>query len=336
MAKKVTIRDVAQAAGVSLSTVSRYFNRNGYLSDDARGRIEAAVRRVGYEPNLVARGLKSGSSRMIVLAVPDIANPYYARMSKTAQALCNQSGYALVLMDTEDKPGSIQETVSLARQVCAAGILYATTGTCAQIPSVDIPVAGMCAFEAPGAHDIVTVSRDGGVHLAVAHLAGLGHRRIAFVGGRRDSAIEAGRLNSFLAQMAREGLPVPGAYIREHDFSQEAGYAAARALMAEPEPPTAMCCANDLLAFGVMRAMNDMGVAIPGRVSITGMDDVPYAPITLPELTTVTNDSAAFVTEAFGMLLHRIQARYDGPGRRVEIPNRLIVRASTQAPDSSK
>ena len=333
MTEKVTIREVAQAAGVSRSTVSRYFNHNGYLSDEARHRIETAIRRVGYEPNLVARGLKSGTSRMIVLSVPDIGNPYYARMAKAAQALCNAHGYALVLMDTGDGADGERETLALARQVCAAGILNATTGTCGHIPPVGIPMAGMCAYEEPGLHDVVTVSRSGGVCLAVQHLAALGHRRIAFVGGRRDSAIERGRLNSFLDQMAREGLPAPAALIRERGFNQEDGYAAARELMALPDRPTAMCCANDLLAFGAMRALNELGVGIPGRVSVTGMDDLPYAPITSPELTTVTNDGAAFVTEAFGMLIERIEGRYDGPGRRVEIPNRLIVRASTRAPD---
>ncbi len=332
MAERVTIREVARAAGVSRTTVSRYFNNNGYLSDDARARIEAAIQRVGYEPNMVARGLKSGTSRMIVLSVPDIGNPYYARMAKTAQMLCNRHGYALVLMDTGDREGCEAEMIALAQRVCAAGILNASVGTCGHIPPCGIPMAGMCAYEEPTIHDVVTVSRAGGVCLAVRYLASLGHGRIAFIGGRREAAIERGRLDSYLSQMALEGLPVRAELIRERGFGEEDGYAAAKALMQLSARPTAMCCANDLIAFGVMRALNELDVDIPGEVSVTGMDDLPYAPITRAKLTTVSNDSVAFVTEAFGMLIERIEGRYDGPGRRVEIPNRLIVRESACPP----
>ena len=334
MTERVTIREVAKAAGVSRSTVSRYFNNNGYLSADARLRIEEAIRRVGYEPNMVARGLKSGTSSIIVLTVPDIGNPYYAQMAKTAQALCNQHGYVLVLMDSNNREDYEDEMIRLARRVCAAGILNASIDTCGHIPPCGIPMTCMCAYEKPTFYDEVTVSKAGGICLAVRYLASLGHSRIGFIGGQRESGIEKGRLGSYLNQMELEGLPVIPELIVERGFAREDGYEAAMALMKVPRRPTAICCANDLLAFGVMSALNDLGVEIPAEVSVTGMDNLPYAPLLRPKLTTVSNDSVAFVTEAFGMLIERIEERCTGPGRCVEIPNRLIVRESACPPTS--
>ena len=333
MEHRTTIRDVAQAAGVSLTTVSRYLNGSGYISSDARQRVERAIVEVGYAPNMMARGLKSGRTRMIILSVPDIGNPYYARMASTAQALCNRHGYAMMLTDSEGDADYAARLSGLARQVCASGILDASINTCGRIPSGDIPLVGMCAYEEGNVNDVVTVSHEGGVCLAVRHLASLGHTRIAFVGGQPDSAIEQGRRESFVRQMASEGLRVVPEWILEYGFTQEDGHEACRALMDMPDRPDAMCCANDLLAFGAMSALNEMGVDVPRTVSVTGMDDLPYAPITQPRLTTVSNDSAAFVTEAFGMLIDRIEGGYDGPARHVEIPNRLIVRDSTCPPD---
>ena len=330
--QRATIRDVALAAKVSPSTVSRYFNDTGYVSIKTRRRIENAVTRMGYEPNLVARGLKSGRSRLIVLGVPDIGNPYYARMAKTAQPLCEERGYALVLVDFGEKQPRKAEPFALAKRICAAGILLASVDPCSHIDSSGIPMVGMCAYEEPGASDVVTVHESGGINLAVSHLAALGHRDIFYVGGLRDSGVARGRRESFLRQMALEGLPVSENAIIETGFSQEDGYLACLAFMSRPQRPTAICCANDLLAFGVMNALIDLNIPMPEMVSVTGMDDIPFAPISNPRLTTVTNDSALFTREAFSMLADRIEGRYDGPARHVQIPNRLIIRDSTCPP----
>lgn len=333
---KSTIRDVARGASVSVSTVSRYLNGTGYVSDATRKRIEQSVAYNGYEPSMVARGLKVGKSSFIVLAVPDISNPFYARMARTIQALCEKSGFAMILMDSGESPQREKAAAQLAQRVSAAGILLSTIDSCHHIAPLTakshIPTVGMSAFEPAVGFDVVTVHHDGATNLAVAHLAGLGHRDIAFVGGTYASGIAKGRLAGYQRQMRLEGLTVAPDSIIETGFSQEDGYRAGVLLMKRASRPTAICCANDLLAFGVLQGLYDLGVKVPYEVSVTGVDDIPFAPISMPRLTTVSNDCAIFAREAFGMLLQRITGEYDGAPRQVQIPNELIVRESTSAP----
>ena len=335
MSHRTTIHDVARVAGVSTTTVSRYLNRVGYVGEDALRRIEEAIRETGYAPSLMARGLKTLKSSLIVLVVPDICNPFYSKMAKTVQRMAQLRGIGVVLLDSDERKDREAEGVLFAAQMYAAGIMLASIDSCAHVAPLvkkhKLVAVGLSSYDLPEAFDIVTVEKTGGTNLAVEHLAGLGHRDIVFAGGRPSSGIAIGRREGFECQMRLMDLKLTEDSVFETGFSQEDGYRAGLCFVERSPKPTAICCANDLLAFGVVNALNDCGFRVPEDVSVTGMDDVPYASLSKPRLTTITNDGALFAEKAFEMLMSRIDGS-DAPPNHFEVPHVLVVRESTAPP----
>lgn len=336
MSTRVTIKDVAGAAGVSTATVSRYLNSSGYVNDTTSMHIQEAIRSTGYMPSLMARGLKTRRTHILLLVVPDICNPFYSRMAQTVQEMALKSGYFILLADSKGDYDKEIATLDIATQMSVEGVLYATINrnseACRILAEGRYSVVGINAFAADMPFDVVVVHNRGGTNLAVEYLVGMGHRHIAFAGGTPESIIADSRKNGYLHAMRKTGLEVGNHSIIESGFSQEDGYEAGRRFAAMKPLPTAICCANDLIALGVIHALNDAGLRVPEDISITGMDDIPYAQISNPRLTTVSNDSVLFARHAFRMLMERINKEEKGLPRRVEIPNELLVRDSACAP----
>ncbi len=335
MDRKTTIRDVARHAGVSIATVSRYLNRSGYVEGETGRRIALAVRETGYTPSMAASSLKTRRGKIVLLVVPDICNPFYSSLAQHVQRLCGERGYAMALYNTNERPEEEEASIRLARQMYAGGILFASIDAkprvTAALTESGIPVVGLNSYvESP--FDAVHVARVGGTYLAARHLIGLGHRRIAFAGGLPGSVIGLNRRGGYERAMREAGLAAPEEAVFEMGFSQADGYKAGCYFSALAERPSAICCANDLIALGVMDALQERGLRIPQDVSVSGMDDIPYARTASPRLTTVTNDSAAFAREGVRMLFERIDGSYAGAARESEIAHELVVRASTCSP----
>jgi DNA-binding LacI/PurR family transcriptional regulator len=333
---RVTIRDVAREAGVSTTTVSRYLNNAAALDGKTYERVTQAIDRIGYVPSMMARSLKSQQSRMILLFVPDICNPFYSKMAKTVQQMADEQDYAMVLVDTEESVRKELSAIMMARQIYASGIMAASI--CAServiklLKDCGVPVVGLNSYPESSPFDVVRVHRTGGTNLAVKHLVELGHRDIVFAGGAPGTVIAESRRNGYLHAMNKAGIPLRQDAVYEVGFDEKDGYQAGVRFASLGALPTAICCANDLIAFGVVHALNDRGIQVPQAVSVTGMDDIMYASISSPKLTTVTNDGALFAREAFDMLVERIDKRYKGPPRHIEISNMLVTRESTGAP----
>lgn len=340
MSTRPTIRDVAEVAGVSIATVSRFINQSGYVNGTTSQRIQEAIRETGYTPSIVARGLKTQHTRLLLLVVADICNPFYSRMAQTLQELTQQAGYFLLLSDTKGNPEKEVEALEIAAQMSVEGVLFATINdnkeTTDTLSHGHYQVIGINGFRTGAPFDVVAVHHSGGTNLAVEHLIELGHRRIMFAGGTPGTMIADSRRCGYIAAMRKHELPADVHAMLEIGFSREDGYVAGRHFTRMPEIPTAICCANDLIALGVIHALNDAGLQVPRDVSVTGMDDIPYAEISSPPLTTVSNDSVLFAREAFGMLMERIQGKHELPPRRMEIPNVLLKRNSTDAPRINK
>ncbi len=335
--KKTTIKDVAQAAQVSTTTVSRYLNNATNIDSEIARRIELAIRETHYHPNLLARGLKTQRSQTIALIVPDICNPFYSRMAKTAQRMVSARNYFLSLYDTDGESGKEEEALDIAMQQNCSGILYASLDFKPPIlynstSFMDIPLVGLNAYNEKFPFDLVHVMPEGSTYLAMKHLLYLGHRRIAFAGGIPGSMIEKSRMHGYLQALEEANVPANLQYIFEMGFTQQDGYKAGRYFSSFSPMPTAICCANDQIALGVIEALQSMGVSVPEDISVTGMDDIPYSRLSKPSLTTVTNDGAVFAELGVRMLFERIDGTYTGEKRDVAVPNKLIERNSTCAP----
>lgn len=331
---RVTIRDVAKEAGVSTSTVSRYLNHAGNVDQNTAARIAMAMEKLRYVPSIAAQSLRMRASRIILLVVPDICNPFYSQMARTVQGLLGDKGYVMALYDSNESVHEL-ESIRVARQMYASGILLGSIdikkAVIDELRSANIPTVGLNAYqEYP--FDTVHVHGSEGSYLAVRHLIALGHRHIGFAGGTPHSMIANSRREGFERAMHEAGVPIEPRNVIEIGFSQSDGYVAGRYFAKLETLPTAICCANDQVALGLLAAMQERGVRIPEQVSVTGMDDIPYARISNPSLTSVTNDSVAFAREGVRMLFERIEGVVTSGPRDVVIRHELIVRSSVSVP----
>lgn len=332
--RRVTICDVAAEACVSTSTVSRYLNQTGYVGASSANRIQKAIQDLKYVPNVVAQSLRVGKNRNILLVVPDICNPFYSQMAKKVQQLLREKGYAMTLFDSDESVHEA-EALQLAKQMDVSGILLGSIDVkervISELKATQIPVVTLNAY---GNYpcDSVQVHGHDGTNLAVRHLIMLGHKHIGFAGGTPHSMIEESRKKGYMLAMEAAGLPIEPEDVIEIGFSQSSGYEAGRYFSKLSKLPTAICCANDQIALGLLAAMQERGISIPKQVSVTGMDNIPYAMVSNPSLTSVTNDSIIFAKEGVRMLFERIEGLTQSGPRDVVVRHELVVRASVAGP----
>jgi LacI family transcriptional regulator, repressor for deo operon, udp, cdd, tsx, nupC, and nupG len=323
--------DVARRAGVSQSTVSLV------MSGKARGRVseatEAAVRRAAadldYRPNAAARALRTGAARSVALIVPDVTNPFFGHVMRGAQAAAWGAGYAVALVDTANDPAWEIGSYEALQAGSVDGFLVFG------VESPPRPRGGrdeklvVIEAEIPG-HPSVRLDGAAGADAVMAHLLGLGHRRIGRIAapvGRPAFKIRDERWRSALAAAGVDPDAMP--YARS-EIGFAAARAAARELLAQPEPPTAIFCDDDNLAGGAYLAARDLGRRIPEDVSIVGFDDLDFVAVLDPPLTTVTADAARLGALAFETLAALMSGAEVEPLRTV--PVELTVRGSTAPP----
>ncbi len=329
-----TIRDVAQHAGVSIATVSHVINNTRPVSAELRERVQAAMQALGYQRNTVARALRSKQSLAIGVIVPDSTNPFFAEVTRGIEDISEKNDYSVILCDSRaDLTREAMHTQNLLmKQV--DGIIYVASGGgeehIQRVIDLGVPVVLVERDPRDLAVDAVLISNREGARLAVEHLLGLGHRRIACITGPQRRTPRTDRLQGFRDTLAAAGVSIPPAFIQEGNFSCDEGYQRALALLRQPEPPTAIFAFNDLMAMGVLRAAEELGLRVPADLSVIGFDGVYLMAYSVPPLTTIRLPIHAMGQEAMHMLLNRIDNR-DAPLNHKTLPIDLIVRASTAA-----
>jgi DNA-binding LacI/PurR family transcriptional regulator len=326
---RVTSVDVARAAGVSQSTVSLV------LSGKSRGRIsgatEDAVRRaaeeLGYRPNVAARALRTGTTRSVGFVVPDVTHPFFGRTMRGAQEAAATAGYAVTLVDVPVDGDWGLTPVEALREGPADGFIYFSV----EPPAHRRGGEHVVVIEAsPEDVPWVRLDAEGGTDAALEHLLDLGHRRIARLGAWREFPTFVLRKERWLSALARAGVePVPELSAGSRfDFGEAA--VAAGALLDAEDPPTAIICDDDILAGGVYLAARERDLQIPDQLSVVGFDDLAFARVLWPPLTTVGADAERLGGMAFETLAAVIAGEHTGPGR--VLPVELIVRGSTAPP----
>jgi len=335
MSRNVTIVDVAQEADVSYATVSRVINNGAHVRPEKRERVLRAMAKLGFTVNQQARSLRAGRSQVIGLLVHDLGTSYIGEIIRGIEAELSAASYDLMLYTTHRRKTKEATYVSAITRGMADGLLlvlprnpeaYLESLRQRRFPYVLVdhqgidetgPAVGATNFQ--GAYD------------ATQHLLSLGHRRIGFITGQMEMGCSRDRLAGYRAALLATGIPPDPQWVREGDFFQPDGFAGAQALLALPQPPSAIFASNDVSAFGVMEAVRDAGKRLPDDMSIVGFDDIPQAAQVNPTLTTVRQPLEQMGRTAARMLLEIIgnEAR---PAARVELPTELIVRASTRPP----
>jgi LacI family transcriptional regulator len=332
--KKATIRDVAALANVSIATISRYLNGNIPVADETGKRIARAIETLSYTPDRIAKSLKTGRMNNIMHVVPDITNPYYARMYRAVQGYAMQKGYTVMLYDTAALEINEEKAVQLFSNRDADGLFFCTIDKSRavfdKLKALNSPVVTNTRFDellfdtiySPGGH---------GIYIAAKHLLDLKHRDIAYAGGSAHSIVNMRRRSGFQKAMDEAGIQVHPDYFFEMDFTMDGGYRAGVYFAGLNQRPTAICCANDMIAMGVMQALNERGIRIPDDISLTGEDNIEYVQICRPGLTTTHNPSDFVAEQAVKMLIERIEDQYTGAPREVICARELIIRNSTKA-----
>lgn len=327
--------DVARMAGVSTATASRALSNPDLVAVSTRKAVQAAAENFGYKVNLVARSLRKQCSQAILVLIPSLDNQVYPEIFHGIEAGAHRRGYAIVPGFTSREHWAEQTYLDIINARRADGLIIVDPEVRRQVEAgVRGPIPIVQLLEAPaGATASVRIDDEAAGVALMQHLIGLGHRRIAHVRGPHDSAVAERRLAGFRRALAEAGLSADQGLIVEGDGSFAAGAAAMDALMGRARPPTAVFCVNDTVALGAMRRAKQLGLSVPGDVSIVGIDDIYSAAIADPPLTTIRQPRQDIGAAGVDMLVGMLEGRR-GVAREIILPHELVVRASTAAPHS--
>lgn len=326
---RATIRDVSRVAGVSIKSVSRVLNNQKYVSAPTRERIEAAMAELGFAPNFAARTLAGGRTNQIAL-ICDNPSPWYVyEVQLGARARCQQDGVRMLAQPySRAMPTLVRDVISLVDQISPDGLIL-TPPACDDPELLEELQARGIPFVRiqPGIQvDLVSsvyIDNELGAYDMTRHLLGLGHRRIGFIVGDRGYTVSAQRLNGYVRALAEEGRGLDLGLVRQGEFDFETGAAAAASLLDLADPPTAIFASNDAMAAGALATAHKRGLAIPRDLSIAGFDDISFASIVWPALTTVHQPIRALAEAAADLLL-----RGEAVERRC-LPHAVVLRDST-------
>jgi LacI family transcriptional regulator len=326
----VTLADVARHADVSKTTVSHVISGKRPVAVDTRARIERSIAALGYRPDGLARSLRTRKTHTVAMIVPDLTNPFYPALARGLEECLDHDGYRAFVCSSDGVPDRERAYLEDVADRGVDGLvldsfhlsvddLHGATG--GRVPVVWI---GGAPMDHPGV-DSVRPNDEGGAYAATCHLIERGHRRIAMIDGPAGSG--AARREGYRRALAEAGLPSSHEPLVRSDWTRAGGARAMRTLLATR--PTAVFCSNDLTALGAIDEIREAGLRVPDDVAVVGYDDIEFASLVEPALTTVENPAAETGRTAGRLLVERMSGAFQGPARSVTLPSPLVVRASS-------
>ncbi len=332
-----TIQDVAKMAGVSTATVSRVLNGYEHISPPVLARVRHAIGTLDYEPNRMAKSLRTLKTQRLIVTVPDIANPFFANIIRGVEEAAYAAGYTVLLGDVGFGGSSDEAYASLLRRREADGLIFlghtlpASLNDLIAAKGAGAPIVNGCEFSEDLGVSSVHIDNARAARDAMDHLYSLGHRRVGIITGDMRSPISRDRLQGVMASAAAHGR-VDSLRVVNGDYSIESGARLAAELTAD-KAPTAIFCFSDDMAFGAMHALRQAGLACPDDVSIVGFDDIRLAQFGTPPLTTIRQPMREIGRKTVDLLLGIMER---GVTERINLTlgHKLVVRGSTAAPRS--
>jgi LacI family transcriptional regulator len=333
-----TMKEVALAAEVSTATVSHVINGTRHVREEVRQRVFETMERLNYQPNAVARGLRTKRTQFLALVIPDITNPFFTDLARGFQDAADQQNYVVVVCNTDRALNRELRFLDMLRQQRVDGLVLnpakvTTKDLKSQLKDQVAVVLIGSQIDDPN-FDLVMVDNVQGGFDAVLHLIELGHRRIGLVVGERTTSSGLLRYQGYRRVLERYGLPHEDQLITEGSFTYEGGYECMHRLLALPEIPTAVFATSDVMALGAMAAIEEAGLTIPGDISLIGFDDIPEVARSRPRLTTIAQPRYQMGWESARVLINRIENGSSLPRQRIVLEHTLVVRESTAFPRS--
>lgn len=316
-----TIKDVAREAGVSIGTVSAILNGSTTIKAKNRARVYAAIEKLHYQPNLVARTLKTGASKSIGLLIPDITNPFYPELARGVEDAARKEGMTVFLCNNDRDVEKERDYVAALLSKTVDGIIMVKP----QMPCDELrSLALRCNLvlvdpssspsDSYDEFDVIRVDDKNGARKAVEHLIEFGHRKIAYISGRMESISALERFEAYKEVLAENKITFTKEYVRNMNYDWYSGYTATLDLLKLIDPPTAIFAANDIIAFGVLKALRERNISVPLEMSVIGFDDIAQSSYSAPPLTTVRQPKYEVGAMSVNVLIRRI--RDEGPKER--------------------
>ena len=325
-----TMKEVAKLAGVSPATVSRVLNKTHYISAATEKRVLETVKELNYFKNVHAKRLATGQSDLFGLVISEIANPYFPEIIRGFQAVAWDRGFDVLLCNTEYSPARTQSVIGKLIQSDVRGVAIVTSSIDASMTS-DLIAAGIGAVFCNQCHpgrlvSNITIDYQRGVLQAIEHVVSLGHHRAAVIAGPETNRTAVNIRKALVTGLKRRGIrPFP---VTSADYRIDAGASAVSAILAARERPTVVFCGSDLIAMGAMNALEEAGVRIPEDLSIIGIDDISFAFLARPPLTTISVPRERLGIIAFQALDKMLNLKRHG-GADYRLETELVVRKST-------
>jgi DNA-binding LacI/PurR family transcriptional regulator len=330
--RRATIKEVAEAAGVSRSTASRALGGNGYVAEPVRARVRNAAKKLGYVVDVTARSLKQQSSRLIGVVVSDLKNPFYAGLASGAAQAARTAGYTTVLIDDGDAGSEESYAAEALVSLRVAGIVGTPVSDALVTFAIGhgIPVVEVDRRFVPARATGVVVDNRAAARSATEHLLALGHRRIALLIDETEWTTGQERLEGYSDALRASGVPVDDRVVVSAGWDADDARRAANDLLGADDRPTAVFAANNLLAEGAWRAAHDRGLRIPHDLSLVAFDDAAWMSMVEPGITAVVQDPGAIGIAAVEAVLAKIRVPVSPPAT-VIVPTRIVHRGSTAA-----
>ncbi|MGO4731233.1 LacI family DNA-binding transcriptional regulator [Paenibacillus sp. 2KB_22] len=333
----ITIYDIAKKANVSAMTVSKVINHTGRISSATRERVQQVIDELGYIPNSNARSLVLQRTQMLSLLITDITNPFYTTLARGAEDAAHLRGYRLLFGNSDEDYNKEKDYVDAILSTRVDGVLFAPAGDRSlthlkQLQERHIPFVFLDRTVPGITSDIIAGdSREGAIEL-IRYLVQLGHRRIALVNGSSEVSTARLREEGYIEGMREVGVDIdPELVLRTgyRDFSDEEGL---DQLLSQPEKPTAIFAANNMLAIGVIRLLRKRGLRVPEDISVVCFDDLDLASAFDPFLTVAAQPAYDFGFQGVQMLIDRIEGKAPSEAQTIILPSELRIRASASAP----
>jgi DNA-binding LacI/PurR family transcriptional regulator len=332
-ARRATIRDIAETAGVSRSTASRALTGNGYVAPQVRDRVREVAQSLGYVPDVTARHLKQQTSQSIGVLVSDLRNSFYAELAAGISAQSHKEGYAMLLADGTGAPEREVEAAETFVAMRVAGVVVTPTSSdvTSYLHRRGVPVVEVDRRFGEDYADAVIVDNKAAARRATEGLVALGHERIALVIDEMDWTTGRERLAGYTTALTSARLKVDDALVLSAGWNVEEVQSVAARLLSSAGPPTAVFAANNVLAEGVWRAAAELGLGIPDELSLVAFDDAPWMSMVRPGITSVAQDVAEIGAAAVMQLRDRID-NPSAPPRTIMLGASIIERGSTAPP----
>ncbi|CAA7602904.1 LacI-type HTH domain protein [Acididesulfobacillus acetoxydans] len=328
-----TIKDVAQRAGVSVTTVSRVINDSGYVGETARERVTKAMEELNFQPSRLARGLVSGKTSTIGLLIPDVANPFFADVARGIEDAAIAKGYTTILCNSDWKREREVMYLDILRSRWADGVIIAGSRSGEEV--IDQATAGLPLVlvdrRGSAKRSSVWMDNERGGRLATSHLINIGCRRIVHISGPEGSPSAYGRKLGFEGVISENRARYEGlrGELIQGDFRYEGGHEIGLSLLRSKDRPDGIFAANDLMAVGILQAARFCGIEVPDELAIVGYDNIALSEYSFPSLTTIAQPGYAMGRSAFQLLLNQLGSGRNHHSEQQEFEPKLILRGST-------